>query len=74
MNQCAKCHVETKETYVCEHTNHRAMCIVCYQEIHWNLTNWHVCTNSFPGDFSPDLLLYDRYFIAWFFRASISTL
>ena len=39
MNQCARCHVETEEAYVCEHTNHRAMCTVCYQEIQWNLTN-----------------------------------
>jgi len=39
MNKCARCHVETKETYVCEHTSHRDMCTVCYQEIHWNLTN-----------------------------------
>jgi len=38
MKQCARCHAETIETYLCEHTNGLAMCTVCYQEIHWNLT------------------------------------
>ena len=76
MNRCARCYVESKETYVCDHTNHRAMCTVCYQEIHWNLTNWHVLPIIFQVIFhySYYYVTDTFYCISWFFIACIRLL
>lgn len=39
MEKCAKCHVEVVKTYSCDHTWELKFCTVCYQQLHWDLTN-----------------------------------
>jgi len=39
LKKCARCNIQTKVTYSCDHTNNLDMCPECYQLVHWNLTN-----------------------------------
>lgn len=35
---CAKCHVRSKRTYNCEHTDYSEYCKECYTELHYYIT------------------------------------
>ena len=41
MTACAKCNAEADRTLSCIHTEEREVCIECYQQIYWLLTEKH---------------------------------